>query len=161
MKHMYIQHFIMGVDWPEIGCLMEVSAMFYICTYCVFPWWGREVHHDIQYADLGFCLPEVSLYRNSHGSLCASLITTNVSSEGILTAYTSLVYDLVRCTRLVYAFKFPSLEITSIKVVHCEPCEFRNKLTSGRKTLKPRIPWSIFTLPLYTKLLYQWDPLGT
>ena len=33
---MYIQLFIIKEDWPEIGCLMEVSAMFHICIYCVF-----------------------------------------------------------------------------------------------------------------------------
>ncbi len=32
----YIQHFCMKVDWPEILCLMEVSAMLYICTYYLF-----------------------------------------------------------------------------------------------------------------------------
>ena len=42
---MYIQHFSIGVDWSEIGCLMEVSAMFYICTYCVFTWSGSGVQN--------------------------------------------------------------------------------------------------------------------
>ncbi len=36
IKHTYIQLFSMEVDWPEIWRLMEVSAMFYICRYCVF-----------------------------------------------------------------------------------------------------------------------------
>ncbi len=40
---MYIQPFSMEVDSPEIGCLMDVSTMFYICTYCVFTLWGRSV----------------------------------------------------------------------------------------------------------------------
>ena len=31
IKHMYIQPFTKLVDWPEIGCLMEVSTMLYIC----------------------------------------------------------------------------------------------------------------------------------
>ena len=31
----YIQHFTTVVDWPEIGCLMEVYTMFYSCRYCV------------------------------------------------------------------------------------------------------------------------------
>ncbi len=31
----------MGVDWPEIACLMEVSVMFNICRYCIFTWYGR------------------------------------------------------------------------------------------------------------------------
>ncbi len=35
IKHVYIQPFSMEVDWPEIWCLMEVSAMFYICRYCI------------------------------------------------------------------------------------------------------------------------------
>ena len=39
---MTIQHFTMGVDWPEIFCLMEVSIMFDICTYCGFTWYDRD-----------------------------------------------------------------------------------------------------------------------
>ncbi len=35
VKHMYVQPFTTVVDWPEIGRLMEVSSMFYICRYCV------------------------------------------------------------------------------------------------------------------------------
>ena len=35
IKHISIQPFTMGVDWAEIGCLIEVSIMFDICTYCV------------------------------------------------------------------------------------------------------------------------------
>ncbi len=38
IKHMYMQLFRMEVDWPEIGCLMEISTMFYICRYYVFTW---------------------------------------------------------------------------------------------------------------------------
>ncbi len=41
---MYIQPFTTVVDWPEIGCLMEVSTMFCICRYCVFTWDGRLVY---------------------------------------------------------------------------------------------------------------------
>ena len=36
IKHMSIQPFTMGVDQHEIGCLMEVSVMFDICTYTAF-----------------------------------------------------------------------------------------------------------------------------
>ena len=39
--YMYIQHFATVVDWSEIGCLMEVPTMLYICRYCVFTWLGR------------------------------------------------------------------------------------------------------------------------
>ncbi len=41
IKYMYIHPFTIVVNWPEIGGLMEVSTMFYICRYCVFTWWGR------------------------------------------------------------------------------------------------------------------------
>ncbi len=41
IKHMYIHHFTTVVNWPEIGCWMEVSTMFYICRYCDFTLWGR------------------------------------------------------------------------------------------------------------------------
>ena len=46
INHMYIQPFTTVVDWPEIRCLREVSAMFYICRYCVFTWGGRSIFHD-------------------------------------------------------------------------------------------------------------------
>ncbi len=36
IKHMFIQLFTMGVDWPEIWHLMDISTMFYICRYCIF-----------------------------------------------------------------------------------------------------------------------------
>ncbi len=39
IKHRSIQPFSMGVDWPEIVHLMEVSIMFNICTYCIFTWY--------------------------------------------------------------------------------------------------------------------------
>ncbi len=40
---MYTQPFITVVDLPEIGRLMEVSTIFYICRYCIFTWDGRFV----------------------------------------------------------------------------------------------------------------------
>ena len=36
IKHMSTQLFTMGVDWHEIGCLMDVSIMFHNCKYCFF-----------------------------------------------------------------------------------------------------------------------------
>ena len=42
-KQISIHLFIMGVDWPEIRCLMEVSVMFDICKYCIFTLYGRLV----------------------------------------------------------------------------------------------------------------------
>ncbi len=45
---MYIQPFSMGVDWPEICCVMEVSTLFYFCRYCVFTLWGRADKHNIR-----------------------------------------------------------------------------------------------------------------
>ncbi len=41
INHMYIQPFTTAGDWPEIGCLKEVSTIFYTCRCCVFTWWGR------------------------------------------------------------------------------------------------------------------------
>ena len=41
IKNMYIQPSTTVVDWPEMWHLMKVSAMFYICRYCTFTWWGR------------------------------------------------------------------------------------------------------------------------
>ncbi len=41
IKHMFIQPFTMDMGWPEIGCLMEVSVMLNICTYCLFTWYSR------------------------------------------------------------------------------------------------------------------------
>ena len=42
-KHMYIQPFNMEMDWwEEIWLLLEISIIFYICTYCGFTLWGRN-----------------------------------------------------------------------------------------------------------------------
>ena len=38
IKYMSIQSFTIGVNWPGIGCLMEVSIMSDIYTYCLFTW---------------------------------------------------------------------------------------------------------------------------
>ena len=35
-KCMYIKLFSMEVDWPELWPLMDISTLFYICTYCSF-----------------------------------------------------------------------------------------------------------------------------
>ena len=48
INHMYIHPFTTVVVWPEIGCLMEVSIMFYACRYCVFylvrqKWWNDSL----------------------------------------------------------------------------------------------------------------------
>ncbi len=40
-NQVYIQLLTMGVDWPKIGCQMEVSIVFAICTYCIFTLYGR------------------------------------------------------------------------------------------------------------------------
>ncbi len=53
MKHMYIQPFTIVVDWPDIGCLMEVSTMSYNCRYCVFTWWGRWVMLQKEMSSIG------------------------------------------------------------------------------------------------------------
>ncbi len=55
INHMYLQHFTTVVDWPEIGCSMEVSTMFYICRYCVFTWDGRYVGLYKKYTPLSTC----------------------------------------------------------------------------------------------------------
>ena len=52
-KHMYIQPLTtILVDWSEIGCLVEVSAMVYICRYCIFTWYSRfpATHRFSNYA---------------------------------------------------------------------------------------------------------------
>ncbi len=43
ISYMYIQPFSMEVDWREIWHQMDVSTMFYICRYCVFTLWGRDM----------------------------------------------------------------------------------------------------------------------
>ncbi len=43
IKHIYTQPFTIGVDWPKIVCLMEVSTLFCICTYCIFTRYGRII----------------------------------------------------------------------------------------------------------------------
>ena len=42
----------MGVDWSEIVCLMEVSAMLYKCTYCIFTLYGRFVVSHFLFASM-------------------------------------------------------------------------------------------------------------
>ena len=56
IKHMYIQRFTTVVDWPEIGRLMEVhiSAMFYICRYCVLTWRDRVAY--VVFTDKSCCV---------------------------------------------------------------------------------------------------------
>ncbi len=46
INHMYILSFTTVVDWPEIWWLMDVSAMFYFCRYCVFTWDGTHSLHE-------------------------------------------------------------------------------------------------------------------
>ncbi len=47
IKHMSIQTFTMGMDWPDIASLMEVSIMFTVCRYSDFTWYGRIVRHSL------------------------------------------------------------------------------------------------------------------
>ncbi len=43
MNHMYIQPFTTKVDWPEIGCLMEVSVLYMqILRFYL----GRQTFHN-------------------------------------------------------------------------------------------------------------------
>ena len=42
IKHNVHTTITTGVDWPEIGCLMEVSVMFDICTYYILTLYGRN-----------------------------------------------------------------------------------------------------------------------
>ena len=76
IKHMHIQPFSMEVDWQEIWCLIEVSAMFYICTYCVLTLWGSYCvamgFSDKRY--LTFCIINKYLYIVSHRIWKASVI---------------------------------------------------------------------------------------
>ena len=48
VKHVYIQPCTTIVDWPEI------STVFYICRYCIFPLWFR--------------LSEIQLHMSQHAS---------------------------------------------------------------------------------------------
>ncbi len=41
IKHLSTQPFTMGVAWPEIARLMEVSIMFNSCTYCLLTLYDR------------------------------------------------------------------------------------------------------------------------
>ncbi len=51
IKHMSILPFTVAVDWPESGCLMGVSIMFHIHTYCVFTLNGRDCKLRLLYID--------------------------------------------------------------------------------------------------------------
>ena len=43
MKHTSYVHttFYMEVNWSGNWCWREVSTVYYICTYCIFTWYGR------------------------------------------------------------------------------------------------------------------------
>ena len=43
IKLISIQPFTMAVDWHGTGCLMEVSVMFDIWTYCVFTLYDKDI----------------------------------------------------------------------------------------------------------------------
>ncbi len=77
---MYIQPFTTLVDWPEMGCLMEVSIMFRICRYCVFTWNSRY--------------KLLSIYSENHGkmSLISSMYISVAFNENIKFAKTLKVY---------------------------------------------------------------------
>ncbi len=76
IKHMLIQPLTMGVDWPEIACLMEVSTMFNICRYCIFTWYGRDAINatKIQHLNLQGHSSLTPIYLSSYninsGTLC-------------------------------------------------------------------------------------------
>ncbi len=78
IEHMYIQHFPTVVDWPwpEIGCLMEVSTMFYICRYCVFTWDGRN--------DINYCFVVMNLFLYCCESMLTLCMKCTTQSIGCL-----------------------------------------------------------------------------
>ena len=79
IKHMYMQPFTVGVNWLEIWCLMEVSAMFYICRYC-----GRVIVHVPWYLYLSsylfVCFRFCSMQYN-YASRYVRLIAVNISNS--------------------------------------------------------------------------------
>ncbi len=52
---MSTQPVTMGVDWPEIWCLMEVFVMFDICTYCLF-YFVRQHRQGSGFHEIGFII---------------------------------------------------------------------------------------------------------
>ncbi len=63
IKPTYIQPFTTVVDWPEIGCLMEVSTMFHICRYCIFTWGGR---YELTRCFEGVFLPHTPCFQHKY-----------------------------------------------------------------------------------------------
>ncbi len=64
----------MGVDWLEIGCLMEVSSMFDMCTYCIFYTLYDRVIRNAQI----ICNFEYTFYSNLDNSNWMSLLSEDV-----------------------------------------------------------------------------------
>ncbi len=78
---MYIQPFTMGVDWPEIRRLMEVSIMFNICTYWIFTWY-RRIIVNVRKTILGIRANKTYL---TLSSLSLPQIISNIQNNNFIT----------------------------------------------------------------------------
>ena len=70
---MNIQPFSLVVDWPDIWCLMEVSAMCYICPYCVY--FVGQMCYLIYAHDCSFCQPHI---------YCQEIIPATIRTNNLL-----------------------------------------------------------------------------
>ncbi len=95
IKHMYIHPFSMEKVWPEIWRIMEVSTMFYICTYCIFILWGRLKEHYIFWTYLlnivGHILNVIFVKHNVslkifHWNPCKNIVLNNIHNLVIISA---------------------------------------------------------------------------
>ena len=62
IKPMYIQHFTTVVDWLEIGCLREVSTMFYILQMLRF-YLGQQKAKNVRVVHSLFRIHEVYSFK--------------------------------------------------------------------------------------------------
>ncbi len=76
VKHMSIQPFTMGVNWPEFVCLMAVSIMCDICTYCVFTLYRQNRSADSEIS--GFKLSQPSFHNKAGSSKMVKMTSWKV-----------------------------------------------------------------------------------
>ena len=70
----------MGLDWSEIVCLMEVSALHYECTYCFI-----NMH-----TAFSLCTAVLPLFSSSSGTLCRVWKFVNFTFSGLRFFYRKL-----------------------------------------------------------------------
>ena len=136
----------MGVDWDEILGLMEVSAMLYKCTYCVFILNDRtEANKDVLWGYVQPCLfhVQVSFHIFVHLWHCTNHFIFSHSKLNERTSncfiYTTSLLRLPKCTnhiKIIASFCQWSHRQT-VNHTYCYHCKERSRI-GLEYTLHPR-----------------------